>query len=102
MKRTHWDDVIDRAEKRGYFTETERDACASGLTCSTGERAEYLGVPFYVMSPAINKLSMTFMHQVFNRNFTGARRTHQLVKRWGARWTAAYREKMGWGPGAHA
>lgn len=102
MNRTHWDAVIDAAEKRGHFNERERDASCSGLTCSTGERAKHLGVPFYTMSPAMNKLSMSFMSHVLNHRFTEARRTHQLVKRWGARWTAAYRRKMGWGPGAHA
>ena len=102
MKRTHWDRVIDAAEKRGFFTDRERNDSASGLTCSTGERARHLGVPFYTMSPAITKLSMTFMTQVLNRNFTGARRTHQLVKRWGARWTEEYRRRRGWRPGAHA
>ena len=82
-----WDAIIDAAEERRAFTSDDKARAASPFLCSVGERAKALGVPFYAPSSAIYLLGITFMIDVQDNDFPKARRTHSLIKRWGAHWS---------------
>lgn len=85
----NWDQRINRAIKRGHFTEKDKDLAQNWRSCSLGERFKIttksndqesiinqFGVTAYL-------LSMNFFYDVLENNFNRAKKIHDQIKQLG-------------------
>ena len=74
-----WSERLAAAEKRGYFTETEKDYASSWMTCAVGEKYNYPRFEEYAMSMDEDRLGTEFMYDVTKDNIESARRVYTQI-----------------------
>ena len=85
----NWDERIERAEKTGHFTEQDKADSNDTLSCSLAEQmrlfhGKYLHhkiVRIYYADSKINNLSYNFRDNVYLDNISGAKETHNKIKK---------------------
>ncbi len=85
MARLSWAVRLERAEKRGKFTEQEVSYAGSWLSCAVGERHGYPRKPGYQYitefrdSPEY-RLGLEFDTAVYDQDIPEAKRIYQLIQ----------------------
>ena len=91
----NWNARLERATKRGHFTDSNLRLAGSWLTCAVGERARHLGkAPLSDEDPdipyKIEAAGMAFFDAVCRNNVPEARKLYARIQRWGAQRKATH------------
>ncbi len=84
-----WNERLERAEKRGHFTNANFRLAGAWRTCAVGERAEQLGEPLTGnpnnMPKSVKDAGAAFYGAMWANDIPLARKLYARIQRWGAR-----------------